>query len=83
MTPHDPETEQWSRVEQLLASVRDELHYLRHAFMQSKSTRTLRWKPEPLPRPGVAPRRRRGPATDAQLNALEAHLARTQGPPPS
>lgn len=74
----DPELEQWSRVEHLLAAVRDELHYLRHAFVQSKAGKTkLKWKPEPLPRPGVKQSKKREVLVEPQIDLLWAHLQRT------
>jgi hypothetical protein len=79
---HDPETEQWSRVEQLLAAVKDELTALRFAFISSKSKHKPRWKPTPTPRPGVRPKRKKRPKlTQDQVGSLAAYLARTQGEP--
>lgn len=78
---HDYESEQWSRVEHLLAAVRDELHYLRYAFTQANAGKTrIKWKPEPLPRPGIAPKRKREVLVEPQVEMLWAHLQKTQGP---
>lgn len=76
----DTESEQWSRDQQLLAGVRDELHYLRHAYTVVHSGKTkVQWKPEPLPRPGVAPSRPgRAVVSDAQAELLWRHLQSTQ-----
>jgi hypothetical protein len=76
--PHDPEREQWSRMEQLIASVRDELQALRHHYLTMHSQRKLNWNPEPLPRPGVG-RRGHAAVSDEQTEMLRAHLAKVQG----
>lgn len=78
--PHDPETEQWSRMEQLIAAVRDELHVIRwlYASVHSDKGSRPKWKPEPLPRPGVTPRKKAALAPE-QTSLLAQHLARTQG----
>jgi hypothetical protein len=74
----DHETEQWSRVEHLLAAVRDELHYLRHAYGQAHAGKSkLKWKPEPLPRPGIKPKRKREILSDPQAERLWDHLQAT------
>ena len=75
----DHETEQWSRVEHLLAAIRDELHYLRFAYGQVHKGKTkLKWKPEPLPRPGIAPKKKREVLVEPQVELLWAHLQKTQ-----
>jgi hypothetical protein len=75
----DHEVEQWSRVEHLLAAVRDELHFLRHSYVQAHAGKTkLKWKPEPLPRPGVKNKKKREVLADPQIETLWAHLQRTQ-----
>lgn len=79
--PADPETEQWSRMEQILAAVRDELHILRWLYSSTHSQRGKgpKWKPEPLPRPGVAPKKKRLVLAPEQTSVLAQYLARTQG----
>lgn len=76
--PPDPDAEQWSRVEHLLAAIRDEAHFLRYSYLSSHSKHSLRWKPEPLPRPGIKPKKKREALTSPQANALYDHLRRTQ-----
>lgn len=78
---HDAEHEQWSRPEQLLAAVKDELQALRYSYISAHSKHPPRWKPTPTPRPGVKPKRARKALTENQVDALEAYLARTQGEP--
>lgn len=78
---HDAEHEQWSRLEQLLAAVKDELQALRYSYISAHSKHPPRWKPTPTPRPGVKPKRARKALTENQVDALEAYLARTQGEP--
>lgn len=75
----DYDSEQWSRVEHLLAAVRDELHYLRHAYVQAHAGKTrLKWKPEPLPRPGIKKStKKREPLVEPQVEMLWAHLQAT------
>jgi hypothetical protein len=80
-TDHDPETEQWSRTEHLLAAIRDELNSLRWAFISSKAKQKPKWKPEPTPRPGVKPKRKRPRLNQTQTSALAQYLERTQGEP--
>lgn len=70
----DYESEQWSRVEQLLAAVRDELHFLRHDYEKMHTKGKLKWKANPLPRPGVAPPKTKRKATRAELDTLWMHL---------
>lgn len=79
--PADPEAEQWSRTEQILAAVRDELHILRWLYISSHSDKGNRptWKPEPLPRPGVVASKKKPPLKPEQTSLLAEHLARTQG----
>lgn len=72
---HDVETEQWSRLEMLIASVRDEMHFLRHSYDSAHHKGRLKWKPEPVARPGVKPKRKeRRPLNDVQVDALWSHL---------
>lgn len=74
----DHEIEQWSRVEHILAAIRDELHYLRHAYGQAHSGKTkVKWKPEPLPRPGFKSKKKREILSDPQAERLWAHLQAT------
>jgi hypothetical protein len=75
----DPESEQWSRVEHLLAAVKDELSALRFAFISANSKHKPKWKPEPTPRPGVKPKRKRPRLNEAQVGALETYLDLVQG----
>lgn len=78
----DPEHEQWSRVEHILAAIRDEIHALRWQYGSTHSgRRKMQWKPEPMPRPGVKPAKRKVRLNDAQTDLLAQHLARTQPPP--
>jgi len=78
--PPNPEAEQWSRVEHLLAAVRDELHYMRHAYSQAHSRQRLKWRPEQLPRPGISSRKpKRAAITAEQTALLERHLHAVQG----
>lgn len=78
----DPENEQWSRVEHILASIRDEIHALRWQYSSAHSGKQrLKWKPEPLPRPGVKPAKRKVRLNEQQTGLLAAHLARTQPEP--
>lgn len=76
---HDPETEQWSRVEQLLAGVRDEVLALRWVYSSVHSKAPLKWKPDPLARPGVTPKGKRAQTDNKQAELLWAHLNRAQG----
>lgn len=79
--PHDVETEQWSRAEHVLAAIRDELHYLRHAYGQAhKGKSKMKWQPEPLPRPGIKPskKKQREVLTTPQAETLWEHLQKTQ-----
>jgi len=78
---HDPETEQWSRTEHLLAAVKDELTALRYSYTAAHSKQRPRWKPAPTPRPGVKSKKKRSRLNNAQVDALAAHLERTQGDP--
>lgn len=71
---HDHETEQWSRAEQLIAAVRDELHFLRHAYTSAHSKNKVKWKPAPLPRPGVKPERKKQKLNSKQADVLWHHL---------
>lgn len=77
---HDPEKEQWSRVEHLLAAVRDEIHFLRFAYSAGHMAKGQKpkWKPEPLPRPGVSRTKKRDVLTTPQVDTLWAHLQATQ-----
>lgn len=79
--PHDPETEQWSRAEQLIASVRDELHILRWLYTSYHADRAHRpkWKPDPLPRPGMSPVRKRKALQPEQQSLLAQYLAGSHG----
>lgn len=77
---HDPEIEQWSRVEQLLAAIRDEMHFLRWAYGAAHSGKQKpKWKPEPLPRPGVSPRKKKKDEvlSSPQIDLLWQHLNAT------
>ncbi len=76
---HDPESEQWSRQEHLLAMIRDELVTYRWVWSQSKQKQKLKWKPDPLPRPGVRSNKAKKKPTNLGLDVLAAHLAATQG----
>lgn len=77
--PPDPESEQWSRVEHLLAGIRDEIHFLRYGYTTAH-TKHVKWKPEQLPRPGVSSssRPKRAPITGDQTEVLFRHLQATQ-----
>lgn len=79
--PHDPETEQWSRAEQLIAEVRDELLRIRWLYSTTHSERGKgpKWKPDPLPRPGITPKAQKARLAPEQASLLARHLARTQG----
>lgn len=77
----DAEHEQWSRAEQLIAAVKDELQALRHSYISAHSKHPPKWKPTPTPRPGVKPKRARKALTEEQVGALEAYLAQAQGEP--
>jgi len=79
----DYEAEQWSRVEQLIAAVRDELHFLRHDYEKAHSKGSLKWKAHPLPRPGVAPPKKKRKATRAELDILWMHLQSNPGDEPT
>lgn len=81
--PADPEREQWSRAEQLLASVRDELHFLRYSYTVAHSAKNKKpkWTPEPLPRPGVKRKKQRDVLNQPQVDTLWAHLQATQQVP--
>lgn len=78
--PRDPETEAWSRGEQLLAAIRDELnvlHYL-YASAHSEKGKGPKWTPERTPRPGVSPAgSTKAAPSQEQLDVLAAHLRRT------
>lgn len=55
----DPSESQWSIVEMLLASIIDELRWMRHEFRQVNSANPGE-PPKPVPRPGVkGPRKKR------------------------
>lgn len=73
------EGEQWSRLEQLVASLRDELHLLRWLTQFELEGRRPSWDPAPLERPGVHVSDAVPRLTTEQSSALAAHLARTQG----
>lgn len=75
---HDVETEQWSRGEQLIASVRDELHVLRWLYEHAHSGKRPKWEPEQIKRPGLKPTKKKTALTVDQTSVLAAHLARTQ-----
>lgn len=79
--PRDPEAEQWSRVEQLLAGIHDELHIVRWLYTSAHADpkKPVTWTPERLPRPGVAAVLKAPPMLPEQQAMLAAHLARTQG----
>lgn len=79
VSDYDPEGEQWSRAEHLIASVRDELHALRHHYLQSHSNSPIQWQPDPLPRPGIARRTGVSKVSTEQTSLLAAHLALVQG----
>jgi hypothetical protein len=49
---YDPEPERWSRQEQLLAALVDELRALRHVTVSVNSEHPPKWDVEPIPRPG-------------------------------
>jgi len=69
-------------VEHLLAAVKDELTALRFAFISKNSKHKPKWRPEPTPRPGVKPKRKKKPRlNEAQQNALALYLERMQGEP--
>lgn len=79
---HDPESEQWSRAEHLIAAVRDELQSIRYMYERTHGKHKPKWTPSPTPRPGVKPKRKKRPKLDAQqAAALRDYLARTQGAP--
>lgn len=72
---HDVNTEQWSRLEMLIASVRDEMHFLRHSYDSAHTKGRVKWKPEPVMRPGVQPKKKeRRPLNETQVDALWLHL---------
>lgn len=71
---HDSETEQWSRIEQLLAGVRDELHFMRHNYESAHSKNKPKWKPKQLVRPGVKPDRKDQKLNSKQADKLWHHL---------
>lgn len=50
---HDPDTEQWSRAEHLMAAMIDELLRLRWLTQAVHSAKQPSWSPEPVPRPGL------------------------------
>lgn len=78
--PEDVEGQQWSRTDQLIASVRDELHLLRWLYNYAHNNgRKPKWEPEPLMRPGVHASKKKKPLDDAQTSFLAGYLARTQG----
>lgn len=79
--PHDPEIEQWSRDQQLMALIRDELHAIRwlYSSAHSEQGKGPKWTPDPLPRPGVTPEPKRPALSPEQAAALAQHLALTQG----
>lgn len=77
--PPNPDAEQWGRADFLLASIRDEMHFFRHHYLQSKSKTRLKWQPEPLPRPGIGKRRGITQVSAEQTNLLARHLALMQG----
>lgn len=75
----DSEAEQWSRVEHILASVRDEIHALRWAYGSAHAGKQrMKWKPEPMPRPGVKPTKKKVRLNEQQTDLLASHLARFQ-----
>lgn len=75
----DVEAEQWSRDQQLLASVRDELHIFRWFYTWAHSDKRPKWDPEPLERPGVSASKKKPALDSGQHSMLAAHLAHTQG----
>lgn len=81
LPPPNPEAEQWSRLEHLVASVRDELLTLRWLYGSVHSDKKLPWKPEPLARPGIAAAKKAAlpSAVPEDVSALAAYLSRTQG----
>lgn len=71
---HDHEAEQWSRLEQLIAGLRDELHFLRFTYESAHSKNRVKWKPKRLVRPGVEPDRKDRKLNRAQADKLWHHL---------
>lgn len=68
------ESEQWSRLEQLLAGLKDELQAFRWGWESSKTKGKMKWQAEPTPRPGVKPKKKKRKATKSELDKLWAHL---------
>lgn len=70
---HDPEGERWSRVEHLLAALIDTQRQSLHAFFLANSDGKGKkpTAPEPVPRPGVKPRKRKAaPLSDESAEWL-------------
>lgn len=65
--------------------MRDEVLGLRWVYSSLHSKAPLKWKPDPLPRPGVAVKGKRRPKVDsdeahAQAEMLWAHLQQLDRP---
>lgn len=77
----DPEAQPWGREHELLALIRDELQALRWLYESAKSDKRHqpKWKPAPLPRPGIAKANEPKRLAPEQYDVLAQHLRRTQG----
>lgn len=78
---HDPDSESWSRAEQLLAAIADQLGIIHWTYISAHSEKGKgpKWTPEPILRPGVTPTEKKPALRPEQQALLARHLARTQG----
>ncbi|WP_256355795.1 hypothetical protein [Streptomyces sp. PKU-EA00015] len=67
-----PEEGRWSMTEQLLAGITDSLHQLEYILVVANSDGKGRKprRPEPMRRPGVAPKQQREPMSDQAASTL-------------
>lgn len=79
--PRDPDAEAWSRAEQLLAAIADQLGIIHWTYLSAHSDKGKgpKWKPEPIIRPGVQPTEHKPLLEPEQQTMLAQYLSRTQG----
>jgi hypothetical protein len=74
VSDHDPADDPWAKEDLLLASLIDEIRYLRYEYRSVNTKGKAGQPPKPVPRPGVKRSDRRKPLTMQQRMMLDPRM---------